>query len=192
MSLSSYFDTIYKEERWGKGSGEGSCLHNCSTYIAYLIEFIHQNKIQSIVDFGCGDWQYMQHIPLDGINYTGIDVAPSLIEKNKTLFPNVKFECKNIVEESSPPADLMICKEVFQHLSNEDILMILPQVKRYKYCLITNDFGPNNRVVKQQEGFDYEPLDLLSPPFNLTGKVVLEWIIGKSIKRLILLQSFGV
>jgi hypothetical protein len=41
----------------------------------FLQKFLGQNKVQSLVDLGCGDWQFSQHHNLAGFSYLGIDAS---------------------------------------------------------------------------------------------------------------------
>ncbi|MBI4414995.1 MAG: SAM-dependent methyltransferase, partial [Candidatus Kerfeldbacteria bacterium] len=53
------FEKIYKDKVWYKGSGSGSLPENTTTYRDFLQKYIKQNNIKSILDLGCGDWQFM-------------------------------------------------------------------------------------------------------------------------------------
>jgi hypothetical protein len=54
------FTEIYNKNLWNGGSGPGSNPENILTYITFLQKFLHSNNITSILDLGCGDWQYMK------------------------------------------------------------------------------------------------------------------------------------
>jgi hypothetical protein len=60
MNKTQYTDEfikIYNTNYWGNGSGSGSYIKNTIEYNKYIIDFIKKNKINSITDIGCGDWQ---------------------------------------------------------------------------------------------------------------------------------------
>lgn len=71
---------------WGKNSGPGSHPYHTIDYVAFLSKFIHMNNIRSIVDIGCGDWQFSQNINFQGTKYLGLDIVSSVIERNKALY----------------------------------------------------------------------------------------------------------
>lgn len=110
-----------KNSQWGNNSGGGSNPYSTIDYRNFLEKFIHMNKIQSIVDIGCGDWQFSRFLNLSGINYLGLDVVPSVISKNTEKFSSTKINFELMPEEirNVPPADLLIMKDVLQHLSND-------------------------------------------------------------------------
>src|SRR5262249_27223406 len=57
-----FFDRNY---RAGRDSGFGSLVSSTATY-RYIIEpFIRLNDVHSVLDLGCGDWQFSKLIPWD-------------------------------------------------------------------------------------------------------------------------------
>jgi SAM-dependent methyltransferase len=90
------FTKIYNNDGWGNGSGPGSYAENNKEYTKALIEFIQAHNIKTILDYGCGDWQFSRFIPWDKITekYTGVDVVESVIKNNQINFTkeNIKFE----------------------------------------------------------------------------------------------------
>ena len=128
-------------------SGSGS--HNEKIIVPYmntLIALLTNNNIRNIVDLGCGDFWIMRHVlgtlSKTGYNffYTGIDVVEDLINYNAARFqhPNIKFICMDAAEEESlPDGELLIIRQVLQHLSNADIKKILSKTTNFKFVLIT-------------------------------------------------------
>ena len=133
------FSFIYDNKVWGNGSGGGSSLENNTDYIKFLTDFIKENDIDYVVDFGCGDWQFSRHIVWGHTTYLGIDTVESVIETNNKLFANSNIFFRVSYNLEDAPADLLIIKDVFQHWNNKDITSFLKKyAKRYKYILCTN------------------------------------------------------
>jgi SAM-dependent methyltransferase len=176
--LSEIFTTIYGNNTWGGGSGPGSFTENVQPYIEFLQAFIDDRDICTIVDCGCGDWQFARLLDLSKVNYIGYDIVPSVIEANRSAFkqPNVEFRCADFSSADLPPADLVICKDALQHLPNTAVLQLLAQLPKFKYALLTNDLGPNhNRDNTIQSGRWHDaPIDLTQPPFAVAGRQVLQ------------------
>ena len=196
------FDKIYENSYWGNGSGGGSSPEATEPYKIFLEGFIRQHDIKSIVDLGCGDWQFSQFLDFCSATYFGIDASKNVIANNQRSFSRPGVSFANLPESYSklPSADLLVCKDVLMHLDTkkvQDILSILPS---FKYALITNDipcvsafreilhrmrrpFSPvNNQEIKTG---DYRTLDPTQQPFNLKLKKVFEWkgnnlILGKN------------
>ena len=208
------FDKIYENSYWGKGSGGGSSPEATEPYKIFLEGFIRQHDIGSIVDLGCGDWQFSQFLDFGGATYTGIDASKYVITNNQQSFSRPGVSFANLPKDYSelPCADLLVCKDVLMHLSTKEVQDILSILPNFKYALITNDipcvsafgkillklrrpFSPAvNREIKTG---DYRTLDPNQHPFNLKLKKVFEWkgsnlILGENcdwIKRTYLHQE---
>ena len=155
------FTQIYAKNVWGgcKGefnSGPGSRGTPASMYVSAVRQFISENNIGSIVDLGCGDFAIGRHISEVCANYTGVDVVQKLISQNSRVFgsESIRFECLDIVEEELPDAQLCLIRQVFQHLSNEQILKILPKLVKYKYVLVTEHYPDDNNVI----GYNFDKI----------------------------------
>lgn len=177
QSNSEIFSKIYENNVWGHGSGDGSKLENCLEYIDFINNFLKENQISSVVDLGCGDWQFSHKINWENIEYLGLDCVEDLIKNNQRIFGkiNINFQSMDCVNERLPKADLLISKDCLQHLSLESIKKIIKQFRNFKYCLITNDIHDKSSLNKNIVNGDYRCVDLTRPPFALQGIQVLQW-----------------
>lgn len=116
---SQVFQTIYRDGTWGRGSGPGSKPSNTIEYRAFIERFIEANGIKTVTDLGCGDWQFSHLIDWSQVEYVGLDLVPQVIDENSKRFsaPNIRFEELSNIDEL-PVGDLLISKEVLQHLPN--------------------------------------------------------------------------
>jgi hypothetical protein len=199
-SCRDIFSHIYKNKIWGANtqgegfSGPGSTLEQTQQYRAFLQNFLSEHHIKSVVDAGCGCWTFSRSIDWSGIRYTGFDVVEDVIKKNNLTYrtPTIHFEVGDSTKPNVlPPADLLICKEVLQHLSFEDIKNFLKNMDSYKYCLITNDINPFGQptVNTDIERGSYRPLDLRAPPFNLEAEEVLTYYAHPFRKQVLLIKT---
>src|SRR3989338_4932018 len=133
------FEKIYQSNKWHVGSGEGSLTQFTKGYRDFLERFLRQHDIHSVLDFGCGDWQFSRYIDWGNCHYHGVDVVPSVIENNKKMYEtaNRHFSLVN-TETPLEHADMLLVKDVLQHWSNERILAFLPRIRTCAYALITN------------------------------------------------------
>lgn len=139
------FSSIYAENKWGTNpkSGFGSSLTVVQPYIDYLVRIIKNNNIKTVLDYGCGDWNFSKTINWESLvcSYIGADIVPEIIEQNKKYETEcIKF---NVVTDTwvFPGSDLIICKDVLQHLPNSSIAVLVQCfLVNAKYVLITNDF----------------------------------------------------
>ena len=153
LTNKAIFSNIYAKKLWGGGtekfySGGGS--HNekiVKPYINTLIPLIVNNNIRTITDIGCGDfWIMRQVLGFLGENnynffYNGIDVVEDLINHNRNTFrhPNIRFHCMDAAQDNVelPFGELLIIRQVLQHLSNADIKKILNKARNFKFLLVT-------------------------------------------------------
>lgn len=151
-------------------SGTGSSLETTATLRLFLPTIIKMIDAKTVVDVGCGDFNWMRTMALDLEYYVGIDIVPNLIQKNNELYTNDKriFMCLDIVKDAIPNADIIICRDVLQHLPLEDGIKVLTNIKKSdaKYLLTTNYF---NTTVNTNIGTgNFYKINLLIHPFNLS------------------------
>jgi SAM-dependent methyltransferase len=170
------FESVYSDGRWGFGSGHGSLPRTTRPYRRFLEEFLVANRVGRVVDFGCGDWQFSRLVDWDGASYTGVDIVPSVIERNREQYgrPGVEFMVTPEDPAQLPDAELLICKDVLQHLPNSDVQAFLDiVVPRYPMSLIINDSAyyqhELNREIKAGE---WRPVDVRRAPFDFDAVVI--------------------
>lgn len=188
-SVAETFSEIYEKNVWGgeQGefySGDGSTAKYATVYAETIRKFAAENKIERVVDLGCGDFRVASKFVSEDFHYTGCDVVPSLVEylNEKYKSETVEFRCVNIVEDELPDGDLCLIRQVLQHLSNREIERVLSNARKFKYLVITEHYpspqkeflpnldiphGPNMRVQ-----FD-SAVVLDKPPFNLKNVELL-------------------
>ena len=141
------FTEQYCTRKWGcleSASGRGSTLSRTRNLRKGLGEIFNVGAVRSVVDIGCGDFNWMSGMDLSCIDYTGLDIVPQVVEENtrKYAAPNIRFQVFDIIDDIPPPADLIICRDLFSHLSNEDSLRALHNIRqsRYRY-FAASQFG---------------------------------------------------
>ena len=178
--LRQTFNEIYDKGAWAKGadgkgtSGVGSTLEITREYRAYLEAFIKSHEIKSIVDAGSGDWEFSSAVDWNHAHYLGVDISNTVVGAVKRKYESdlVKFQVGDVTE-SLPRADLLICKDVLQHLSFAQVRKFIKnnlKKGKYKWAIITNDRGAENRDIKAG---DFRPINLSAPPFGVKKLVDL-------------------
>jgi SAM-dependent methyltransferase len=186
--LTGVFNRVYIEGWWGRDasnrgwSGTGSTLEITKEYRAFIEDFIVRNRITSVVDAGCGDWNFSKDIDWHGAQYVGIDISTVVLERVKKKYENehVTFWVGDATEEL-PAADLLICKDVLQHLPNRLIQKFIKnnlKKGKYRWAIITNDMDKKARNSDIPVG-GYRGIDLSAPPFNVRGLVNMPVIFGE-------------
>ncbi|TCK31673.1 hypothetical protein EV667_1784 [Ancylobacter aquaticus] len=142
-TASDVFSEIYENNIWGGEdkvffSGSGSRGRVADEYIIKINNFIEKNKIKSVVDIGCGDFYIGSRLKCS--DYTGIDIVPSLISHHNATFggPGRRFLCVDVSgSEALPSADLVLIRQVLQHLSNRQIEAILAKLGGFRHVIVT-------------------------------------------------------
>ena len=171
MDNTKIFTKIYNKKIWAMGenvplSGRGSSLNYNKKYLPFLQNFIE--PYANILDIGCGDMTTTAHLNLSNKNYTGIDCVESVIENNKSKYQteSIKFICKDIVKGLDYNGyDLIIIKDVLQHLSNEDIISILDSLPKVP-ILIVNGISKIEKERSVKNYYHYSPLNFKHYPLS--------------------------
>jgi SAM-dependent methyltransferase len=169
------FEKIYETDAWNGGSGPGSFPVHTKGYRRFLEGFIRRHRVRSIVDLGCGDWQFSQLVSWNGARYQGFDIVPKVVDRNAETFSSdrITFHLFDGDFSRLPTADLLIAKDVLQHWSDASIRAFLPFLSRYRFALLTNCVNPSGETVHRDTGdggFRY--LDLREAPFRLNAERV--------------------
>jgi SAM-dependent methyltransferase len=178
------FGAIYESAAWGGGSGEGSCAAATDVYRAIVERLARGSDVSSVVDAGCGDWEFSQLVDWGDVSYLGLDVVPELVARNREAFarPRVEFQCSDFHAERPPVADLLLCKDVLQHWPVAWIQRFLRFTRgRYRYMLLTNDIDssrPSHPRNSDIELGDWRPVDLEAAVFGLRATWRLDYDVG--------------
>src|SRR5689334_19245442 len=79
------FEAIYRENHWNdqeSKSGTGSNKKNTQVTVQIVNSVIKELSIRSMLDVPCGDFNWMQEVQLENVQYTGADIVGDLIDKN--------------------------------------------------------------------------------------------------------------
>ena len=168
------FTDIYARNVWGgHGSGGGSDPAQAKPYCDFVSRYLINSGIYTVLDIGCGDLRVARAIEWGVVNYIGIEassgwVAPSLLGPRMIVLGGTDALTAHL-----PAADLVLCKEVLQHLSNDQVELLLTRTDHYPRRLFTSYVGEgtNSDIVTGQS----RPVDLTLPPFNRPARTVLTY-----------------
>lgn len=162
----------------GPGSGPGSTVDYTEKYRRFIEAYIETRGIRSVVDLGCGDWQFSRLIDWKDVIYTGLEVVPEVVERLKVEHGTLQRSFCLVDQDDPyiPPADLVIVKDVLQHLPSRAILRLIPKLLQGRHALLINDRDPDSSVNNHDIGVGgYRRLDLSLPPFSLRGSEVFSF-----------------
>lgn len=159
-------------------NGPGSFMERTHMVREALPYIIDKYEIKTMFDAPCGDQNWLRHVDLSMVQYTGWDVEPVIIERNRNAFPDKHFECINLLDTtwSLPHVDLILCRDFFLHLPNRYINVVLRKFRNSgsDYLLTTNWPGADNTRLcdlnggqDNRPGYYCQPVDLEAEPFSL-------------------------
>ena len=172
--LRARFTRVHDENLWGSQesrSGWGSARGAPPVTIAQqaIANAVHELGVKSISDIPCGDFNWMSELlaSLPPVRYCGFDIVLSILQSNKEHFPDVEFRLLDITLKVPPRADLIFCKDLLNHLRDEDVKSAVGNMRRSgsTYLLASNNSGFENVPLPDvAEGSRH--LDITAPPFN--------------------------
>jgi len=166
------FDDIRRNNFWGgkeSVSGPGSDLEATAMLRRDLPMLLDQLQPKRLLDVPCGDFHWMQHLPLDGLEYIGGDLLPSLIERNRILYGTARrrFMVVDLCAGPLPDADLLLVRDCLGHLSFADIERAFRVIRtsRVAWVLLTH-FTVTDPNIDIPTG-RWRPLNFTKPPFSM-------------------------
>jgi hypothetical protein len=212
----SAFEQIYQAHSSGGSSrsGPGFDPRNTNRYVHFIQAWLASHPdVRTLVEVGCGDWSTSSQIGSDrNHRYIGIDIVKSNID-SKTIrcgTKQIEFIHSDFIEEPPPLGDVLIAKDVLQHLSIDSILAFMrASLGRYRYATLTNDvlnvenvpiiFGisyPRRLDFSNRDRRDGEsrPVELAAGPFNLklSESLLYKNVIALSPKTIVYTKQIAV
>lgn len=167
------FTEYYDNNSWnGKESlsGPGSDYEQTKFLIPELSLLLKRLNVKTILDVPCGDFNWMKMVDIGNANYHGGDIVDKVIVSNNKKYKtdSINFSSIDIVNDVLPKVDLVIVRDCLVHLSTEEVLKALDNIKKSKskYLLTTNftwKHVDNNIEIKTG---DWRRLNLEQPPYN--------------------------
>jgi hypothetical protein len=143
-SVEEIFSRVYRKKLWGGEldfhSGYGSHIGPAvAVYVNALTVFLPPLGRPTVTDLGCGDFNIGSKIRHLCGTFNAVDVVPELIERNRRVFADmgVNFECLDATTDPLPESEVLLVRQVFQHLSNAQISSVLSKIGSYKWMIVT-------------------------------------------------------
>jgi len=159
------FDSIYRRNAWNgveSLSGPGSGTSATRALVPAVLSLVGDLHIRSVLDIGCGDGFWLPDLP----GYMGADVAERALIRARARHPDRLYVVADFRAHVPPPFDLVIIRDVIQHLPFDSALRLLGNVGRSgsAWLLASTYIGTVNTDIP--EGGFYSP-DLTAHPFRL-------------------------
>ncbi len=165
------FTKIYKKNIFGSSesrSGSGSTMEQTAYIREVFPTLFKEFDIKSILDVPCGDFNWMRHVDLAGIQYIGGDIVPDLISQNNEKYKNAETEFRNlnIITDELPRVDVILCRDCLVHLNFESGMKAIQNFKKSgSTYLLTTTF--TDRDANEDLFGIWRTLNLQKAPYNL-------------------------
>lgn len=132
------FNEVYIHGVWDSAggaapSGEGSYGAWADHYVATVSKLIADLDVKSVLDIGTGDFNIGRQISPLVDEYLATDVSDFVIKRNQAMFsnmPSVKFMTLDACVDEIPRVDLILIRQVLQHISNAEVEQVLANIER--------------------------------------------------------------
>lgn len=172
------FRYAYHHNLWSAAdtpSGPGSTLSQTAVVANALPGLCQRYDVSSLLDVPCGSFNWMAGVQLPGVQYTGGDIVPEIVDEaaRKHGTRSRRFVVLDLTRSPLPPADLLLCRDCLVHLSHRDIEAAIANIRKsdIEYVLTT--------TFTAESGFrdivtgDWRPINLEAPPFSFPRPVEL-------------------
>jgi SAM-dependent methyltransferase len=172
------FTRYYHRNTWGdreSASGKGSNLAVTAALRGALPGVFREFGIASLLDVPCGDFNWMSRVDLDGIDYTGGDIVPDLIQANTARYGEhgTKFEVIDLMKTPLPKVDMVFTRDCLVHLCLADAAAAIKNIsKSGSTYLMATTFPETEKNADILTG-QWRALDLCKPPFNFPAALQL-------------------
>lgn len=151
--------------------GYGSTMAATESVRAELPRLLSRLGVRVLLDAPCGDFNWMRHVDLGGIEYIGCDLSDANLATARA-YADKDFRRLDIVAGSLPKADAMLCRDFYQHLPN---LMVKAALATFvasgvKWLIATSHDSASNASLNEIGGFN--PINLTRAPFGLPDPYV--------------------
>lgn len=156
-------------------SGSGSTIFQTRVLRRVLPTLLHEMGIASLLDAPCGDFNWLRHTDLSGIQYTGVDIVPEIIARNQRLYSSAfrSFLTADITRDPLPAQDCALCRDCLPHLPYKTILQAIRNLRKNRIGWLLTTTYPDVNCNTDLDGGVWRPLNLCIPPFNFPDPVHL-------------------
>jgi hypothetical protein len=172
LDLAARFERIEQTNLWGavtSVSGLGSEDRATAGIRETLPGLLQRLGAHSLLDAPCGDAGWIGGIQLD-VDYTGIDIVPSLIAANQARVARGelrgRFLVADVTRDPLPGCDVILCRDCLVHLSFKNIGRAIGRFRASgaQFLLVTT--FPEWEVNSDCEDGDWRALNMTKPPFD--------------------------
>jgi hypothetical protein len=171
-SVRGAFTRHYDRRDWDDPesvSGRGSSLLRTGAIRRELPRLFRELGVRSVVDAGCGDFNWFREIEVELDSYLGIEVVEELTAACEARYGADwrHFAALDVIRDPLPRVDLILCRDCLVHLKNRQALAALRNFKRSGSAyLLATTFTTRKENPDAPLG-GWRPMNLELAPFSL-------------------------
>jgi hypothetical protein len=172
LDLAARFERIERTNLWGAPtsvSGLGSEDPATAAIRDALPALLQRLGVRSLLDAPCGDAGWIGRMALE-IDYTGIDIVPSLIAANGERAArgelSGRFRVADVTRDALPQADMILCRDCLVHLCFDNIARAVANFRASgaRFLLVTT--FPEWDGNRDCDDGDWRALNMEKAPFD--------------------------
>jgi SAM-dependent methyltransferase len=173
------FIAYYRDKGWlceESASGPGSTLQATTAIRKQLRAVIDDLSVKTMIDVPCGDFAWMKTVNLEGIDYLGIDIVPSLVAANMAAYQRdgVRFECRDLMKDPLPKSDLLLCRDCLFHFPSPYIVKAINNMKNSGATfLLTTTFHTLDSNTEISTPGMFRFINLEKPPYSFPRPLLM-------------------
>ncbi|MGI5860543.1 MAG: methyltransferase [Myxococcales bacterium] len=170
VNSSAYWDARFDQD-WESAGGREETRFFCDLALRYLPKWVAKDirsHALSICDWGCalGDALEALAASFPESKLTGVDIAPTAIERARERYPDFSFHTLDDLPEDAS-FDVVVCSNTLEH--HDRPLELLQQMleRARRYALVLVPFREAPRIDEHLSTFDYNSFPLRIGAFHL-------------------------
>ena len=169
--MQQVFQNTYRGNIWGDPesvSGPGSGLARTEAFRDQIPPLLEELGARSLIDAGCGDFNWMKELRLPLEWYLGLEIVPELALRNREAYSDGtrSFVHGNIARDELPRADVILCRDCLVHFSFEDLWSALRNFKKSGSVYLLATTFVEHRINPDIETGGWRPLNMERPPLG--------------------------
>jgi hypothetical protein len=176
LSTQETFIQIYQSNHWGADSsvsGHGSEADQTAEISVQIPKLVEELFIKHFLDVPCGDFNWFSKMEINLDSYLGGDIIQEIIEKNNQCFKNSwrSFQQLDLIKDPLPAADMLLCRDCLVHLSFDDILKAIENIRNSDITFLLTTTFPECHENEDITTGDWRILNLELAPFNFPAPI---------------------
>ncbi len=164
---------VFEHRDWSRGtegvskSGFNASLRATKRLRAALPRLFATYGVKRFADAPCGDFFWMQHVDLTGIEYWGWEISNTLNDFNQQFASETRhFALGDITSDALPDADMLMVRDCLVHLTFDMRWAFFENfvASNITWLLVTSWIRPENRWVYKNGG--EKSFNMQAEPFS--------------------------